>query len=74
MDASECSWCGKAVEEGGLPFKGLMFCSSECKDDWNDDNADVTTIDLGEFEERDVFSDELEEFEGELPPDEDVEF
>lgn len=74
MDASECSWCGAEIEEGGLPFKGMMFCSSDCKDDWNDDNVDVENLDLGEFEERDPLTDELEEFEGELPLDEDADF
>jgi len=74
MDASECSWCDTEIEEGGIPFKGLMFCSVACKDDWNDDNVDVESLDLGEFEERDPTTDELDEFEGELPPDEENDF
>ena len=73
MDASECAWCAAEIEEGGIPHKGLMFCSTECRDDWEDDNVKVDDIDLDEFEERDVFSDELEDFEGELPEDEEVE-
>ena len=70
MDASECSWCGAEIEDGGIPHKGMLFCSTECREDWNDDNVDIDDIDLGEFEERDPLTDELEEFEGELPADE----
>jgi len=69
MDASECAWCSAEIEDGGVPYKGMMFCSAECRDDWEDDNVDVNDIDLDEFEERDVLTDELEEFEGELPAD-----
>jgi hypothetical protein len=74
MGASECTWCGAEIEDGGLPYKGLIFCSTDCKEDWDDDNLDVDDIDLDEFEERDLLADELEEFEGELPLDEEDEF
>ncbi|MBC8423673.1 hypothetical protein H8E07_06080 [bacterium] len=74
MDASECTWCGAEIESGGVPFKGKIFCSTDCKEDWDDDNVDVEKIDLDEFEERDVMTDELEEFEGELPDDVEDEF
>ena len=70
MDASECAWCGAEIEDGGIPHKGLLFCSTDCREDWDDDNVDIDDIDLGEFEERDPLTDELEEFEGELPTDE----
>ncbi len=69
MDASECAWCSAEIDNGGTPYKGKLFCSVECKEDWDDDNTDVNNIDLDEFEERDVMTDELEEFEGELPAD-----
>ncbi len=74
MDASECTWCGAEIQDGGLPYKGQIFCSTDCKEDWDDDNVSVDEIDLGEFEERDVLADELEEFEGELPDDEEEAF
>jgi len=74
MVAGECSWCGAEIEEGGVAFRGILFCSTDCREDWNDDNADVGDIDLDEFEERDLLADELEEFEGELPLDEAEDF
>lgn len=74
MDASECAWCSAEIESAGVPYKGMMFCSTDCRDDWEDDNVDVGDIDLDEFEERDVLTDELEEFEGELPADVEEDF
>ncbi len=74
MDVSECSWCSAEIEDGGIPHKGQMFCSDDCKADWEDDNVDVDSLDLDDFEERDVLSDELEDFEGELPIEDELDY
>lgn len=74
MDARECTWCGAEIVEGGLPYKGRMFCSVDCRADWDDDNVDVETLDLDDFEERDPLTDELEDFEEELPLEDELNY
>ena len=74
-DISECAWCGAEIEDGGLPYKNMMFCSEDCKADWDDDNVDVANLDLDDLEERDLLSDELDDFGEDLDLDvDDIEY
>ena len=46
MDITECAWCSIEIENGGLPHKGVLFCSQECLDDWDEDTLTEVDIDL----------------------------
>ncbi len=53
---SECSWCGDDITGKGLRFKGLLFCSEECRDEWEED---LESSEDEEFDEE--FDEELED-------------
>ncbi len=68
MDNLECSWCGVPLEEKGVPFKGLLFCSLECKEEWEQDLADSEDFDLDEIagDEFDEDDEVLTDFDDDL--------
>jgi hypothetical protein len=55
---SECSWCGDEITGKGVRFKGMLFCSEECRDEWEDD---MESNEEGEFDEE--FDEDFEEDE-----------
>ncbi len=46
MDMTECAWCGQEIEEGGIPHKGVIFCTQDCMDEWDEDSLTEDDIDL----------------------------
>ena len=56
-DYSVCTQCGAEIEESGIQFRGHMFCSDECCEEYE-----------LEFQEKD--EPEIEDFD---PDDEDIE-
>ena len=61
MSKVECSWCGIELDEGGIPHKGLVFCSKECRDEWDEDTLTGDAINLDDLD--DLKDDELDDDE-----------
>jgi len=70
MDLTECAWCGAEIEDGGLDHKGLMFCSTECIEEWDEDSLTADDIDLGDLD--DILPDEDVDLDDDLVIDEDA--
>lgn len=46
MDMVECALCGKELDETRILFKGMMFCSEECRKEWAQDLGEEEEFDL----------------------------
>jgi len=66
MKEDQCAYCGAEINEAGVEFRGLFFCSDECCEDYEDnltvngepnpdelDTDDLADLELddGDFEE-----------------------
>ncbi len=36
MKQDQCAFCGAEINEAGVEFRGLFFCSDECCEDYED--------------------------------------
>ena len=73
MSIKECTWCGQEITGGGIKYSKMLFCSDECRDDYQDDVAtkgddlddldtgfDGTELDELDFESSDFLDDEMD--------------
>jgi hypothetical protein len=83
MSLKECAWCGEDIAGDGVKFSKMVFCSVECRDDYQDDlasqdDSELEDVDEGfdeaaledlDLEDEDYIEDE--EDEGDLVEDDD---
>jgi len=51
MSSSECAWCSQDIDDGGILFKGLVFCSEDCRSEYEEDTLTADDIDFTKLEE-----------------------
>ncbi|MFH1843174.1 MAG: hypothetical protein ABIF77_08190 [bacterium] len=59
MSVVHCTWCGAEITEEGVGYKGRLFCSDECCEQYQDDlekNGEPNPEEL----EQDFIADDLE--------------
>lgn len=53
LDYSVCNKCGKEIEEKGIHFRGQLFCSDECCEEYEKEFQDKDEPELDKLEEDD---------------------
>jgi len=56
MDFTNCAQCGKAIESKGIQYRGRLFCSDECCEEF-----EVERADRGDPDSDDLADDDLAE-------------
>ena len=69
MDMTECSWCSQEIEDGGIPYKGMIFCSEECRAEWKEDNLTADDIDFTNLDDETLIEGRIVEEDLELDDD-----
>lgn len=76
MSGGECAWCGEEITGQGVRSKKLVFCSAECREEYEEDLAGNLKSEADDLDE-DLDGEDLEEFdfddEDELTEDELIE-
>ena len=54
---SECAWCGDDITGKSVRFKNMVFCSTECRDEWEED---MEAGEDSEFEDEEFEDEEFE--------------
>ena len=68
MKQDQCAFCGAEINEAGVEFRGLLFCSDECCEDYEDDltvngEPNPDELDPDELEDMDLDGGDFEEDE-----------
>jgi len=82
MDFTVCTQCGVEIESKGIHFRGHVFCSDECCEEYEAEFADKDEPVIDELMKDDLGSEELDDNlgyrdgddSGSLDDDEDDEF
>ena len=57
MSSDRCAHCGVLIEEMGLEYKGLLFCSDDCCEEYEDNlltNGEPDPAELNDEELKDL--------------------
>ncbi len=61
MDFSVCTQCGVEIESKGIHFRGHVFCSDECCEEYEAEFADKDEPAIDELVDEDLASEEFDE-------------
>ena len=61
MDFNVCTRCGVEIESKGIHFRGHVFCSDECCEEYEADFADKDEPVIDELMKDDLGSEELDD-------------
>jgi hypothetical protein len=61
MDFTVCAQCGVEIESKGIHFRGHVFCSDECCEEYEAEFADKDEPVIDELMEDDLESEEIED-------------
>jgi hypothetical protein len=61
MDFTVCTQCGVEIESKGIHFRGHVFCSDECCEEYEAEFADKDEPVIDELMEDDLESEEIED-------------
>ena len=61
MDFTVCTQCGVEIESKGIHFRGHVFCSDECCEEYEADFADKDEPVIDELMKDDLGSEELDD-------------
>ena len=61
MDFTVCTQCGVEIESKGIHFRGHVFCSDECCEEYEADFADKDEPVIDELMKDDLESEELDD-------------
>ena len=61
MDFSVCTQCGVEIESKGIHFRGHVFCSDECCEEYEAEFADKDEPAIDELVDEDLASEEFDD-------------